>query len=46
MEGKRRVEEVIKDSLVVQEGMIVQFSLVSVATFAASASRFFPARRI
>ena len=41
MEGKRRDEEDIQDSLVVQEGMIVRFPLVPVATFAAPASRFF-----
>ena len=41
MEGKRRDEEDIQDSLVVQEGMIVKFPLVPVATFAAPASRFF-----
>ena len=45
MEGKRRDEEDMKDSLVVEEGMIVKFPLVPFATFAAPASRFFPARR-
>ena len=45
MEGKRRDEEDIKDSLVVQEGMIVKFRLVPVNTFAAPASRYFPAVR-
>ena len=45
MEGKRREEEDIQNSLVVQEGMIVKFSLVPFATFAAPVSRFFPARR-
>ena len=45
MEGKRRDEEDLQDSLVVEEGMIVKFPLVPVATFAAPASRFFPARR-
>ena len=45
MEGKRRDEEDIQDSLVVQEGIIVTFPLVPVAAFAAPASRFFPARR-
>ena len=43
MEGERRDEENIKDSLVVKEGKIVKFPLVPVATFAAPASRFFPA---
>ena len=38
MEGKRRDEEDI------QEGIIVKFPLVPVATFAAPASRFFPAK--
>ena len=46
MEGKRRDEEDIQDSLVVQEGIIVKIPLVQVATFTAYASRFFPARRI
>ena len=41
MEGKRWHEENIQDSLVVQEGMIVKFPLVPVATFAAPVSRFF-----
>ena len=45
MEGKRRDEEDMQDSLVVEEGMIVKFPLVPFATFAACASRFFPARR-
>ena len=45
MEGKRRDEEDIQDTMVMQEGMIVKFPLVPVATFAAPASRFFPARR-
>ena len=45
MEEKSRDEKDIKDSLVVQEGLIVKFPLVPVATFAAPASRFFPARR-
>ena len=45
MEGKRMDEEIIQDSLVVQKGIIVQFPLLPVATFAAPASRFFPARR-
>ena len=40
-----RDEEDIQDSLVVEEGMIVKFPLVPVATFAAPASWFFPARR-
>ena len=41
MEGKRRDEKDIQDSLVVQEGMIVKLPLVPVATFAAPASRCF-----
>ena len=45
MEGKRRDEEDMQDSLVLEEGMIVKFSLVYFDTFAAPASRFFPARR-
>ena len=45
MEGKRRDEEDMHDSLVVKEGMIGKFPLVPFATFAAPASRFFPARR-
>ena len=45
MEGKRRDEKDIQDNLVVKEGMIVKFPLVPFATFAACASRFFPARR-
>ena len=45
MEGKRRDEEDIHDSLVVLEGMIVKFLLVPFATFASPASRFFPGRR-
>ena len=38
MEGKRRDEEDMQDSLVVEEGMIVKFPSVP-------DSRFFPARR-
>ena len=45
MEGKRTDEEDIQDSLVVQEGMLVKFSLVPVATLAPPASRFFLAKR-
>ena len=45
MEAKRSDEEDIQDILVVLQGMIVKFPLVPVATFAAPASRFFPARR-
>ena len=41
MEGKRRDDEDIQDSLVVQEGMVVKFPLVPVATFAAPASSLF-----
>ena len=44
MEGKRRGEVDIQDSLVVLEGILVKFSLVPVATFAATVSRFLPAR--
>ena len=46
IEGKRRDEEDIKDSLVVQEGMKVKFPSIPVTTFEAHASRFFPARKI
>ena len=46
MVWKRRDEEDIQNSLVVQEGMLVKFPLVPVATFSAPALRFFsPARR-
>ena len=45
MEGKRRDEEDMHDSLVVEEGKIVKFPLVPFATYAAPDSRFFPARR-
>ena len=45
MEGKKRDEEDMQDSLVVEKGMVVRFPLVPVATFAAPASSFFPARR-
>ena len=45
MEGKRRDEEDMHDSLVVEEVMIVKFPLVPFTTFAASALRLFPARR-
>ena len=41
MKGKRRAEEDMKDSLVLEEDMIVEFPLVPVSTFGASASRFF-----
>ena len=45
MEGKRRDEDDLQDSRVVEEGMIVKFSPVLVATFSAPASRFSPARK-
>ena len=45
MEGKRRDAEYMKDSLVVEGGMMVKFPLVPFATFAAPASRFFLPRR-
>ena len=45
MKGKRRDEEDMQDRLVVEEGMIIKFPLVPVATFPAPASRFFPARK-
>ena len=45
MEGKRRDEEDMQDSLVLEEGMIVKFPFLYFATFAAHASRLFPARR-
>ena len=34
-------EDEMQDSLLVEEGMIVKFPFVTVATFAAQASRFF-----
>ena len=46
MEGRRRDEEDMNDSLVLEERMIVKFILVPFAIFAAAASRFFVARRI
>ena len=46
MKGKRMDEDDMQDSLVVGEGMIVKFPFVRVATFAATDSRFPPARRI
>ena len=42
---KRRDEENMWDSLVLEEGMILKFPLVYFATFAAPSLRFFPARR-
>ena len=45
MEGKRRDDEDMQDRLVLEEDMIVKFPLFYFATFAAPASRFFPARR-
>ena len=42
MEGKRRDEEDMQDSLVVEEGMIVKFPLVPFSTFVAPPSSFFP----
>ena len=45
MEGKRRNEEDMQDSLVLEECMILKLPLVYFATFAAPASRFFPARQ-
>ena len=44
MEGKRRDEEDMQDSLVLEEGMKVKFPLVYLATFAVPASRIFRAR--
>ena len=41
MEGKRRDEEDLQDSLAFEEGMTLKFPLVYFATFAAPASRFF-----
>ena len=41
MEGKRRDDEDMQDSLVVEEGMIVKFLLVPFATFSNPASIFF-----
>ena len=46
MEGKRRDDEDIQDSLVVQEGMIVKFPMVPVATFSAPALMFFQQEEI
>ena len=45
MEWKRRDEEDMQDSLVLEKGMLVKFPLVNFTSFAAPASRFFPARR-
>ena len=48
MEGKRKDEEDLQDSLVVEAGMLVKFSLVLFAFLpspVAPASRFFPPRR-
>ena len=45
MEEKRRDEEDMQDSLVLEEGMMVKFSAVDFATLAAPASRFFLSRR-
>ena len=48
MEGKRRDEEDMQDSLLVEAGMLVKFSLVLFAFLpspVAPASRFFPPRR-
>ena len=41
MEGKRRDAEDMLDSLMVEEGIMVKFSLVPFATFVAPASRLF-----
>ena len=40
MEGKMRDKEVMQDSLVMEEGMIVQFPFVLFATCSAPASSF------
>ena len=45
MERKRRNKEDRQDSLVLEEDMISKIPLVHFSTFAAHASRFFPARR-
>ena len=45
MRISRTGEEVQEVQEVVQEGMVVKFPLVPVATFSATASIFFPARR-
>ena len=45
MRRSKRDEEDMQDSLVLEEGMIVKFPFVNIATFAAPASRFLPARR-
>ena len=45
MEGRRRDEVDMPDSMVMEKGKTVKFPFVHVATFAAPASRFFPARR-
>ena len=45
MEEKRRDAEYMQDSLLVKEGMMVKIPLVPFVTFAAPASRLFPARR-
>ena len=46
MEGKRRDEVDMHDSLVLEGGMILKFPFAYFATFAAPDSRFFPARKI
>ena len=45
IEENRRDVEDMQDSMVVEEGKAVKYPLVPVATFAAPASRFLPARR-
>ena len=45
MEGKRRNEEDMQDSLVLEEVMILKLRLAYFATFVAPASRFFPVRQ-
>ena len=44
MEEKRRDDEDMQESLVLEEGMIVKLSVINFATLAAPASRFFPTR--
>ena len=45
MEGKKRNEEDMHDSLGLEEGMILKLTLVYFANFVAPASRFFPVKQ-
>ena len=46
MKGRGGDAEEIQDSRLVEEGMMVKFPLVPLATFAAPASRFFPQEEV